>query len=43
MHAFMHFNSLADLRCSVRALEDVATAMQQAVKEEEVSGTSSLT
>ena len=34
VHGFIHFNSLAEIRCSVRALEDVAIAMRQAVKEE---------
>lgn len=34
VHGFIHFNSLAEIRCSVRALEDAAIAMRQAVKEE---------
>lgn len=34
MHGFIHFSSLAEIRCSVRALEDIAIAMRQAVKEE---------
>lgn len=33
-HSFILFGSLAEIRCSVRALEDVAIAMRQAVKEE---------
>ena len=33
-HGFIQFNSLAEIRCSVRALEDVAIAMRQAVKED---------
>ena len=33
-HSFIHFGSLAEIRCSVRALEDVAIALRQAVKEE---------
>lgn len=34
VHGFIHFSSLAEIRCSVRALEDVAIAMRQAVKED---------
>ena len=34
VHGFIQFNSLAEIRCSVRALEDVAIALRQAVKEE---------
>lgn len=34
VHGFIQFNSLAEIRCSVRALEDVAIAMRQAVREE---------
>ncbi|KAL0019887.1 hypothetical protein WJX77_000906 [Trebouxia sp. C0004] len=34
IHNFILFGSLAEIRCSVRALEDVAIAMRQAVKEE---------
>lgn len=33
-HSFILFGSLAEIQCSVRALEDVAIAMRQAVKEE---------
>ena len=33
-HGFIMFNSLAEIRCSVRAMEDVAIAMRQAVKAE---------
>ena len=33
-HGFIHLGSLAEIRCSVRALEDVAIAMRQVVKEE---------
>lgn len=33
-HSFIHFESLTEIRCSVRALEDVAIALRQAVKEE---------
>ena len=34
VHGFIQFNSLAEIRCAVRALEDIAIAMRQAVKEE---------
>jgi len=34
VHSFVQFGSLAEIRCSVRALEDIAIAMRQAVKEE---------
>jgi len=33
-HSFILLGSLAEIRCSVRALEDVAIGMRQAVKEE---------
>ncbi len=33
-HAFIHFGSLADIPCSVQAIEDIATAMRQAVQPE---------
>ena len=34
VHGFIQMNSLAEIRCSVRALEDIAIAMRQAVKAE---------
>lgn len=34
MHGFIQFNLLAETRCAVRALEDVAVAMRQAVRKE---------
>ena len=34
MHGFIHFGSLAEIRCAVRAIEEIAIAMRQVVKPE---------
>ena len=34
VHGFIHFGSLAEIRCAVRAIEDVAIALRQVVKPE---------
>lgn len=34
VHGFVHFGSLAEIRCAVRATEDIAIALRQVVKPE---------